>query len=1077
MARNRNRLMAAGIGTLALAMANAAQAEPPRVEPVQVDPSRPDWENPEVFAINTLPARASGFPYESRAIALSGEMARSRRFQSLDGTWKFALSPNADILPEGFEKPGFDVSNWASIKVPADWQAEGFDQPRYNNVTYPFPADRPLIRHSTNPVGSYRRDFDIPSDWNGQDIILHIGAAGSAYYVWLNGKKVGYSQDSKLPSEFDLTPFAHPGRNTIAIQIFRWSDGSYLEDQDFWRVSGIERDVYVMAAPKLRIRDSFVHAHLDAAYRNGELAVDLAVTPGAASRARITLLDGDRSILTQTAAVPAGRTERTLTLRGEVPAVKPWSAETPNLYTLLVELEDAAGHLMQSTPVKVGFRTIEIRNGLVTVNGKPITIRGVNRHEHDPETFHVVSRALMEKDVRLMKQNNVNALRTSHYPNDPYIYELADRYGLYIMDEADIESHAYMAYGNDVHPDERARYQIGFDPAWKAAHVSRVANMIERDKNHPSVIFWSLGNEAGIGPNFEAAAKAAKTRDPSRLVSYLGWGEIPNGEHRPNWYADIYAPMYDSAAKMIDYATNWTFKQPMIQCEYAHMMGNSGGDLKEYWDTIHAHPDRLQGGFVWDWVDQSMYRHTKDGTRYWGDGSEYGPNPGGDIEFGDGLLQSDRTPNPALYELRKVYSPVEFDDFDPAAGRLNVHNRQDFLDLSGYTFDWELEENGVPIAKGALARPDVPAHGTASLQLPVAAFPHKDGAEYFVTIQARAKAGTIPLVEPGSVVGWEQFALASDTPSLTPPPAGPVLVREEGRSVSLMAAGSTLTLDRDSGLVRAYAHGGTVLAEGGSPNFWRAVTDNDIGIGTQRQLAPWKAMSEMRKVTGFRIEHMPDGAQEARVDYDLGNGKARFHTLFHMASDGSVTITGTLDPLGPDVPAPFRVGLSFALPTTLDTVEWYGRGPHESYVDRKTSAPIGLWRGALADQDHDYIRPQETGNKVDVRWMDITGAGNGLHVEGARPLMMNALAFPYSDLYRRTPGTWKSSDIRPHDHGTLLVDGAQWGVGGDTQWSERGQPLAQYRTGKGAVSFTLRLSPSNLDTLAAPGPARPGGDN
>lgn len=1056
----RMKALAAASG-LALTGAAMAQGQPPQVQPVQVDPSRPEWENPTIHAIGKLPARATAFPFESRERALAGHRTQSSRFLSLNGEWKFAFSPNADDLPIGFEKPDFDISGWKSIKVPADWQAEGYDQPRYNNITYPFPANRPLIPHATNPVGSYRRDIDLPPGWSGQDVILHIGAAGSAYHVWVNGQKVGYAEDSKLPSEFDVTRFLQPGRNSVAIQVFRWSDGSYLEDQDFWRVSGIEREVFLMAAPRTRIRDFFVHAGFDEGDGTGKLAVDVAVTPGAATSARYMLMDGDRTVLEGRQPVAAGKVERNVTLSGRLSGVKPWTAETPNLYMLLVELYDARGRVIQSSYARIGFRTVAIRDGLVTVNGKPVTIRGVNRHEHDPETFHVVSLESMERDIQLMKRNNINAIRTSHYPNDPRLYDLADRYGLYVMDEANIESHAYMDYANK-HPERRGELQLGFDPAWKDAHVSRVANMVERDKNHPSIIFWSLGNEAGIGPNFEAAAAAAKARDPGRLVSYLGWGTFDrqSDDHRPNGYADIYAPMYDPVSRMVDYATNWNFRQPMIQCEYAHMQGNSGGNLKEYWDAIYAHPGKLQGGFVWDWVDQSMYRYTKDGARYWGDGGEYGPNPGGDIEFGDGLLQSDRTPNPALYELRKIYAPVQFDGFDPATGRLIVRNRQDFLDLSGFRFDWLLQENGVTVASGPLVTPQAAAHGSASLTVPLSAYQRRPDAEYFVTVRARAVTDQ---TAAGHVVGWEQFALAPAAAKQSPQAAGPVMAIAKRGLIRLSAADSVLEVDRATGLIRSYARAGKALADGGAPHFWRAITDNDIGIGTARQLAVWKGMSESRVVTSVRLHKLDGGAQEVAVDFALGDGAATFRSTYRMAGDGSVTVAGELTPLKPDLPPPFRVGLAFGLPTDIDMAQWYGRGPHESYVDRKTSAAIGLWRGKLADQNHDYIRPQETGNKVDVRWMELSGAGRGLRVQGDAPLMMNALAFPYADLDRHAPGSWKSSDIRPHDRGTLLVDAAQWGVGGDTAWSEFGKPMAPYRTRLETTRIEVRLSPFSGD--------------
>ncbi len=1056
-----------GTAAMALAMTSmaAAQDTAPRVDPVQIDATRPDWENPAIFARGKMPAAATGFPFETRAIAIANDPAASARYLSLDGQWKFAFSPGAEQVPTGFERPDYDVSGWKSIKVPADWQAEGYDQARYNNITYPFPASRPLIPHATNPVGSYRRDVDLPAGWSGQDVILHIGAAGSAYYVWVNGGRVGYSEDSKLPSEFDVTRFVKPGRNTVAIQVIRWSDGSYLEDQDFWRVSGIERSVYLVAAPATRVRDTFVHAGLDDDFRDGRLSVDLVVTPGAATTARLVLLDGDRAIVERSAPVAAGKGDRTVTLAGTVPGVRAWTAETPDLYTLVTELVDAKGRVLQSTARSIGFRTVAIRNGLVSVNGKPITIRGVNRHEHDPETFHVVSRASMERDVQLMKRNNINAIRTSHYPNDPYLYELADRYGLYVMDEANIESHAYMDYANK-HPDERAKLQIGFDPAWRDAHVSRVVNMLERDKNHPSVIFWSLGNEAGIGPNFEAAAAAAKRRDPGRLVSYLGWGTWDGvHDHRPNWFADIYAPMYDPAVKMADYAVNWTFRQPMIQCEYGHMMGQSGGNLKEYWDTIYAYPDKLQGGFAWDWVDQSMYRYTRDGRRYWGDGGEYGPNPGGDIEFGDGLLQSDRTPNPQLYELRKVYSPVQFDGFDPATGRVTVRNRHDFRDLSGFALAWEVIEDGVPVASGRLPDLTTPARGAEAITLPLASVRRRDGAEYFVTVTVTSKAGAVPLVPGGTIVGFEQFALAGAPPA-PPASSGVATIGEARGAITLSAGGAVLEVDRRTGLVRRYAKDGRDLVTGGAPHFWRAVTDNDIGIGTDKQLAMWKAMSDARTVTSVKADR---GA--VTIGYDLGDGAARFETRYAMAGDGSVAVDGVLTPVKADLPPPFRVGFAFAMPTDVTSVEWYGRGPHESYVDRRTSAPIGLWRGAIAEQNHDFIRPQETGNKVDVRWMELSGAGRGLRVQGDQPLMMNALAFPYADLDRHTPGTWKSTDVVPHGQVTMLVDSAQWGVGGDTQWSEFGKPLPQYRTTLAPTRVAFRLTPFSGDGTT-PGKAR-----
>ncbi len=1029
----------------------------PRADPVQIDNSRPDWENPAINERGRLPARATGFAYENRQLALNGDRTRSARFRSLDGLWRFHLSPGADRLATGFERPDYDVSRWAQIKVPGMWQAQGYDQARYNNATYPFPANRPLIRHSTNPVGHYRRDFEVPASWSGHDIILHIGAAGAAYYVWVNGQQVGYAEDSKLPSEFDVTPHLRVGQsNVIAIQVFRWADGSYLEDQDFWRVSGIEREVYLAAVPRTRVRDIFVRAGLDDRYRDGTLAVELDVARTAQpARARITLLDGKRTVLTQEAAVPAGGDARLVTLMASVPAVRHWSAETPNLYTLLVELRDADGAVLQVTPHRIGFRTVEMKDGQVMVNGRPVMIRGVNRHEHDPETFHVISEASMRRDIELMKRNNINAVRTSHYPNHPRWYELCDEYGLYVMDEANIESHAYLGRWDEP-VEVRAKRQLGYDPAWTQAHVDRVMNMVERDKNHPSIIFWSLGNETGIGPAFEKAAAAVRKRDPGRLLSFLGWGTL-QWVHLPNDYVDIYAPMYDDIEQMIDWAKDPRYAhQPMIQSEYAHMQGNSGGNLKEYWDTIYAYPTRLQGGFIWDWVDQSMYRYDAKGRRYWGDGSEYGPNPGGDIEFGDGLIQSDRTPNPHLYEARKVLSPIQFDGFDAASATLFVRNRHDMIDLSSFDFDWVVEVDGTVVASGPLTLPPVPARGAAQITLPLPRSVRDLPGEQFVTVRARARNGAIPLVPEGHVIGWEQFLLGGETGPKAPgtQATGQAVTTEAPDTITLSASGAVLTIDRESGLIRDYRRGERTLLRGGAPNFWRMETDNDTLTGTARQMQPWRVMSEHRTIR--QIEVKPG---EVRVVFALGSGAATFETRYRMAADGSLAVQGALTPIKDDLPPPVRIGMAFTMPPAFDSLAWYGRGPHESYVDRRTSAAIGQWHGSVAEQHHDYIRPQDTGNKVDVRWLDLFDKSGGLRFSGDRPMMMQALAFPYADLDRGPPGTRKSSDIVPRGDITVNIDAAQWGVGGDTSWDAIGQPHMKYRTRLQPTRFEIQVAP------------------
>ncbi|WP_395406603.1 glycoside hydrolase family 2 TIM barrel-domain containing protein [Pseudoduganella sp. UC29_106] len=1004
----------------------------------------PEWEQPEVVAVNRLPMKATFFNFESVDKAVAGELSASQYYRSLDGAWSFAYSPGVDARPIDFYKPGFDVSAWKTIQVPGMIQAQGFGKPIFTNIKYPFPANEPFIPHETNEVGSYRRDFEVPAGWDGRDVFLHIGAAGAAYYVWVNGEKVGYSEDSKLPSEFDLTRFVRPGRNTIAIEVYRWADGSYLEDQDFWRLSGIERSVYVYAEPKARLRDFSVNALLDkATYRDGQfsLRADFAGQP-AAGEVVATLYDGDRSVLSTRAPIAGAGAA----LQGVIRNVKPWSAETPNLYRLVLEYRGADGKLISATSKRIGFRTVEIADGEVRVNGKRVMIKGMNRHEHDPVTFRTLSMESMRKDIELMKQANINAVRTSHYPNDPRWYDLADEYGLYIMDEANIESHEYMQKG-DAEPAKREQIQLGYKAHWRAAHLDRVSRMVQRDRNHPSIIFWSLGNEAGTGPNFENAANWIRENDPTRLVSYLGHGTIGE-EHLPNSYVDIYAPMYDDIEKMADYAQDPRYRQPMIQCEYAHAMGNSLGNFEDYWQTIRAHR-KLQGGFVWDWVDQGVSAVDAQGRKYWASGFDLNPDHGDNSVVGDGVVQADRTPDPEYYELQKVYSPVVFEG-DPARGSLRVVNRYDFRDLSGLEFDWSVTRDGVAVANGTLAGVQAAAGKSApvAFKLPAVA---AQGGELVLTLRAKAKEGATKGVPAGTVLGWTQFVLASPATAPARPQTAGVRPVRDGGEVRLAAAGAVLAIDASTGLVRYTAKGKTLL-KGGTPNFWRGLTDNDEGTGVDKSHKVWQQFTANRNLRALDV-----GSDSVRVLYSFGAGAAHWETIYRMAKDGTVHVNAIFTPLRDDLPDPLRLGLRFDSEPSLDKLTWYGRGPQESYADRLTGAALGLYSGGLKDQYHGYMRPQESGNKTDVRWVSLSGAGVGVKVVGAKPLAVNALAFPYEDLYMRPRGAWKGSEIAQHGDGTLLVDLAQTGVGGDTGWSLDGRPLAKYRIKLQPASYSFTI--------------------
>jgi beta-galactosidase len=1004
----------------------------------------PEWEQPEVVAVNREPMKTTFFNFESVDKAVAGDMAASRYFRSLDGTWSFAYSTDVEKRPRDFYKTDFDVGAWKTIQVPGMIQAQGFGKPIFTNIKYPFPANEPFVPHDTNEVGSYRRDIDLPADWNGRDVFLHIGAAGAAYYVWVNGEKVGYSEDSKLPSEFDVTRYLRPGRNTVAIEVYRWADGSYLEDQDFWRLSGIERSVYLYAEPKARLRDFTVDALLDkAGYKDGQFALHAEFAGRPASGELVaTIYDGERSVLTARASIDGPRAA----LQGVIGNVKAWSAETPNLYRLVLEYRDADGKLVSATARRIGFRTVEIADGEVRVNGRRVMIKGMNRHEHDPVTFRVMSMESMRKDIELMKQANINAVRTSHYPNDPRWYDLADEYGLYIMDEANIESHEYMQKG-DAAPVRREQLQLGYKPHWQAAHLDRVARMVQRDRNHPSIIFWSLGNEAGTGPNFEHAAQWIRANDSTRLLSYLGHGTIGE-EHLPNAYVDIYAPMYDDIEKMADYAQDRRYRQPMIQCEYAHAMGNSLGNLEDYWQTIRAHR-KLQGGFVWDWVDQGVAARDEQGRPYWASGFDLNPEHGDNSVVGDGVVRADRTPDPEYYELQKVYSPVVFAG-DPAKGTLRVLNRYDFRDLSGLDFEWVVARDGVRVAGGALAGVQAAAGGSGpvALRLPALA---PQGGELVLTLRAKAREGHTMGVPAGAIVGWSQFVLAAPAAQQSSRAA---LVRplREGDEVRLAAAGTVLAIDAKTGLVRFNVRG-KVLLKGGTPNFWRGLTDNDEGSGVDKSHKVWESFTKNRQLRALSVD-----ASSVRVLYSFGAGAAQWETRYSMDADGTVHVDASFTPLRDDLPDPLRHGLRFDSDPALDQLAWYGRGPQESYADRQTGAALGLYQGRLRDQYHGYMRPQESGNKTDVRWLALSGAGAGVKVGGTRPLSMNALAFPYEDLYMRPRGAWKGSEIGAHGDGTLLVDFAQAGVGGDTGWSLDGRPHAKYRIKLDPVrySFTIK---------------------
>lgn len=1023
--------------------------------PSQTGPE--DWENPALPHGGTTAPRAAFVPFPDAASALRTAPQDSPRYMSLNGTWKFHWSPRPADRPLDFWRPEADLGGWKDIPVPSNWMFHGYDDPIYVNIGYEFARNPkpPFVPHDHNPVGSYRRVFTVPADWAGMDVTLHFGAVKSFFYAWINGVKLGFSKDSKTPAEFDITKLLKPGENVVAVEVYRWSDGSYLEGQDFWRLAGIERDVYLTAAPDVHIRDFEVRAGLDAGYRHGrldvtvELAAAGADAPAAARpTVALTLRDAAGRTVLAAAARPAegeggriaARFERTL------PNVARWSAETPALYRLVLELKDAGGRPLEAVTARIGFRASEIKDGRLLVNGVPVLLKGVNRHEHDPLTGHVISEASMRQDIELMKRSNINAVRTCHYPDDPRWYELCDESGLYLVDEANIESHG-MGYG----PESLAK-----DPAWGPAHLDRVARMVERDKNHPSIIIWSLGNEAGDGVNFERAYAWLKQRDPSRPVQY------ERAELRA--HTDIYCPMYEPIEGMLKYAASKQAR-PLIPCEYAHSMGNSTGNLQDYWEAIESH-DQLQGGFIWDWVDQGFAAKTDKGEPYWKFGGDYGPpDAPSDQNFCcNGLVGPDRTPHPALFEVKKVYQYVKFAAETAGSGRVRLLNRYAFTGLDRFDLDWELSASGKIVSSGTVRCPAVAPGADATVRLPLPRFQTQAGVEYFLNLSVRAREAWAG-VPKGHIVAAEQLPFAPAAAGAAIPPDGPrtdppALTVDDGpRFLRVAGPAFAVRFDRLTGALDSFVHGGVeLLGAGIEPNYWRAPTDNDFGNQMPRRLNVWRQASLDRDLVRLEARPAGSGRVSVTVVYALAGGQAAQTLEYTVSGDASIALRSTLAlKAGHKLPELPRVGLKLALPAAFDRIVWYGRGPFENYRDRKTAAFVGLY-GTTAGEPFPYVSPQEYGNRTDTRWAACRDAeGRGLVVAGDPVLEFSAHPHWPEDLTQESRGSKHPPDVTVREFVCLTLDHAQMGVGGDDSWGARVHP--QYTLPARDYAFTIVLRP------------------
>ncbi len=927
--------------------------------------------------------------------------------------------------PKDFYKPSYDVSGWEEINVPANWECEGYDSPIYTNIRYPHPPHPPKVGRLWQPVGSYRRTFELPADWQGRETFLHFDGIMSAGYVWVNGEMVGYHQDSMTPAEFNITKYLHPGQNEVAVEVYRWSDGSYLEDQDMWRLSGIYRDVYLVSRAPAYIRDFFVRTDFDKEYRDAELKLNVSVRNLGQDAGKFSVRaklfdadgkpvpDGALDIPLQVAAGKETTVDRELTVR------KPlhWTAETPNLYRLVLTLNDADGKAIESVATRVGFREVEIRGDRFLVNGVPVLLRGTNRHEHDPDHGKTVSEERMIQDIKLMKQNNFNAVRTSHYPDHPRWYELCDEYGIYLIDEANLESHELKDGGNSL-PGNR--------PEWFAPCVARMVAMVQRDKNHPSIIFWSLGNEAGRGRTFELMRKAALAIDDTRPIHYQDG----------NQYADVIGMFYPRPETLERVGQDNRDKRPVVLTEYAHMMGNSGGNFAEYWEVMERYP-KFAGAFIWDWVDQGLRRHTGREEEYWAYGGDFGDKPNDTNFCFNGLVSADRVPNPHLYEVKKVQQWVKFAAVDAAAGKIRITNKYEFQDLSQFELKWRLEGDGKLLEEGQQPAPDLAPGKSATVTLPIHMPAAGEYGEVFLTVELALKAAT-NWAPAGHVVAWEQFAVPYEGKAVEPAAAPKAVVFNKGANrISVRAGATAYVFDTRRGeLVQIIAAGERLLARPLEPNFWRALNDNEVRGGMDGNAYLWKTAAANRRLESIDVEQQNPQTVVVTVRQRLPVWNSSYVNKYTVRGDGALEVSATLES-EQDLPELVRFGMQLGLPRELDQVAWFGRGPHESYWDRKTSAAVGLYENTVAGLHYAYGRPQENGNRTDVRWVTFTDKqGKGLKALGEPLLDFSASEYTQDQLERAQ----HDYELTPAGFITVNLDWRQRGVGGVNSWGEHTLP-------------------------------------
>lgn len=1005
-----------------------------------------EWQDPEVNAINRAPMHASFFAYENLETANKGVKEESDNFMTLNGKWKFLWVESADKRPDDFFRVGYDDNGWDDFRIPAVWELNGYGDPIYVNVGYAwrnqYKNNPPYVPVEKNHVGSYRKEIVVPADWKGKDIIAHFGSVTSNMYLWVNGKFVGYSEDSKLEAEFDITKYLVPGKkNLIAFQVFRWCDGTYLEDQDFFRYSGVSRDCYLYTRNRNRIDDIRVTPSLDDEYKNGILDVELSLKGN--NNVSLELLDADNNVVQVKEVKGSG------TVKAEFNVENPnkWTAETPYLYTLRASLVNG-GNITEIVPLKVGFRRIEIKNAQVLVNGQPVLFKGANRHEMDPDGGYVVSRERMLQDIQIMKKFNINAVRTCHYPDDPYWYELCDKYGIYMVAEANIESHG-MGYG------ETTLAKVDF---YKRAHMERNMRNVQRNFNHPSIIFWSLGNEAGYGSNFEAAYHWVKNEDNSRPVQYERAGY--------SGLTDIFCPMYYGYDACEKYSEDDSKNKPLIQCEYAHAMGNSEGGFKEYWDLIRKYP-KYQGGFIWDFVDQSCRWTGKNGEMIYAYGGDFNRFDASDNNFCDnGLISPDRIPNPHMYEVGYFYQNIWTTPGDIVNGEIKIYNENFFRDLSAYRMQWEVINNGKSVRTGIVENLDVAPRQTVPYKIDFGKL--DESGEWLLNVKYIQKTSE-NLVPAGHVVAKNQIVLKGydvsdmkfeNIAEKNIPVIAPVANDENINCLEVSGETFNIQFNKQNGFMDSYCVNGTQMINKDAqltPNFWRAPTDNDYGAGLQNKYAVWK--NPEIKLVSMKHESVNDMIVVS-AEYDIASVSAKLYLTYTINNQGAVKVTQKMvADKSAKVSDMFRFGMQMPMPESFENIVYYGRGPVENYIDRNHSTDIGIYSQTVTEQFYPYIRPQENGTKTDIRWWKLFNEeGKGLMFVAEKPFSASALHYTMESLDDGSEKNQRhSNEVVPSNLTNLLIDKIQQGLACVDSWGAIPRP--EYRIPYDDYEFTFIMTP------------------